>query len=87
MNKSLLVVGGVVLLGIGLAGCGSSRSGVMGGGGDVGGTPAKPLAFEDQFGANGFAPAYRAQPNSEPRDVAAGDVIPVNATAEPVPLP
>ena len=38
---------------------------------------------EDQFG-EGFGNAFRAEPNSEPINVAEGDVVPVSQTAEPV---
>ena len=37
---------------------------------------------EDKFG-KGFGRAYRAPANSEPANVADGDVIPVSRTAEP----
>lgn len=40
---------------------------------------------EDQFGLR-FGEAYRADPNSEPKSVAEGDVVPVSMVAEPVQL-
>ena len=40
---------------------------------------------EDQFG-EGFGEAYRADPNSEPRPVADGDVVPVSMVDEPIQL-
>jgi len=40
---------------------------------------------EDQFG-KGFGEAYRADPNSEPKPVAEGDVVPVSMVAEPIQL-
>ena len=80
MKRTLLTTVAVVLLGAFLSACG-------GGGGGSTTTVTPPAAkFEDQFGAK-FASAYQGAPNSEPVDVAPGDVIPVNATAEPVPLP
>ena len=55
-------------------------------------TPAPPpvvvppaAKLEDQFGAN-FGIAYRADPLSEAKDPAPGDIIPLSLTAEPVPL-
>ena len=47
--------------------------------------PPAAAKFEDQFGTK-FATDFRAGPNTEPADVAAGDVIAVNPTAEPVPF-
>lgn len=80
MKRTLLTTVAVVLLGAVLSACG-------GGGGGSTTTVTPPAAkFEDQFGAK-FASAYQGGPNTEPVDVAPGDVIPVNATAEPVPLP
>lgn len=40
---------------------------------------------EDKFG-EGFGEAFRADPNSEPANVSAGDVVPVSHTAEPEPI-
>jgi hypothetical protein len=45
--------------------------------------PAQPQALEDKFGAN-FGTTFRANKDSEPRDPADGDIIPVNSTAEPI---
>lgn len=79
MIRKVITFGSVVALGAALAACG-------GGGGGLTTTPTPAPQFEAQFGAN-FATDYQAANNTEPHDVAAGDVIPVNATAEPVPLP
>ncbi len=80
MKRTLLTAVAVILLGAALSACG-------GGGGGSSTTVTPPAAkFEDQFGSK-FASAYQGAPNTEPVDVAPGDVIPVNATAEPVPLP
>ena len=46
---------------------------------------ARSTAKENQFG-KGFGKASRAAPNSEPVNVAEGDVIPVSNTDEPVEL-
>ncbi len=81
MKRTLLTTVAVVLLGAVLSACGG------GGGGGTTTTVTPPAAkFEDQFGAK-FASAYQGGANTEPVDIAPGDVIPVNATAEPVPLP
>jgi hypothetical protein len=40
---------------------------------------------EDRFG-KGFGQAYRADRNSEPKNVVDGDVVPVSRTAEPIPI-
>ena len=78
--KSLLIRSALLLLiGASLTACSSG-----GGGGTV--TPPLAAKFEDQFGVN-FGAAYRGDPNTEPKDVAAGDVITPSLTAEPVTLP
>lgn len=48
-------------------------------------TPAPVAKLEDGFGAN-FGIAYRADPNTEAKDPAVGDIIPLTLTVEPVPL-
>lgn len=84
MNRNLLTAAALVLLGVSLSAC---FGGGGGGNGNVTVTPPVAAAkFEDQFGGK-FATAYRGGANTEPADVAAGDVIPVSATAEPVPFP
>lgn len=81
MKRKLLISLGILTLGASLSACG-------GGGGSKMTTTPPPAAakFEDQFGTK-FATDFRAGPNTEPADVAAGDVIAVNPTAEPVPFP
>ena len=82
MNHKLLAIAGLLVLGVSLSACGG------GGGGsktDVTPPPVAAAKFEDQFGAK-FATAFRGGANTEPTDVAAGDVIAVNPTAEPVPF-
>ncbi len=51
--------------------------------------PAPPVVvtppaakLEDSFGAN-FGTAYRADPNTEAKDPAAGDIVPLSLTTEP----
>jgi len=66
--------------------------GACGGGGRGGGIgvnpPPAPAKLEDQFGSiGGFGSIFRQGPNTEPTDPAAGAVVPVNVTAEPVPVP
>jgi hypothetical protein len=84
MTRALPLAATLALLGLSLAGCGG------GGGGTTVGmtptTPTPPAKFEAQFGAN-FAADYQASNTAEPKAVAAGDVIAVNPTAEPVALP
>ena len=68
-----------------LAACG-------GGGGSDGDTtvtppaPPTPVRLEDQFGAQ-FGATFRTAPNSDPRDPAPGDLIPISFTTDPVNLP
>ena len=81
--KRGLAVMGVVASAMVLSACSG------GGGDDVVVTPPTPPAtprLEDGFGA-GFASAYRAANTTDPRDPAAGDIIAVNAAADPVPIP
>lgn len=82
MTRTILTAAAVVTLGLLLSACG--------GGGDGPSTtvvtPTPPVRFDAQFGAN-FSTDFQASNNSEPHAVAAGDVIPVSLTAEPVPLP
>lgn len=40
---------------------------------------------EEKFG-EGFGEAFRADPNSEPREVTDSDVAPLSTTTEPVPI-
>ena len=56
-----------------------------GGGGRGGGLPPQQR-LEDTFGA-GFGQAFRAAPNSDPRDPAAGDVVPADLTRDATPIP
>ena len=65
-----------------LAACGGGGIKVKPGGPGAG--PAAKL--EDSFGA-GFAAAFQQGPNTDPREPAAGDVIAVSATTDPVPVP
>jgi hypothetical protein len=71
---ALIAVGGALL-----ASCGGSDNAAVV-------TPpvvVPPAArIEDGFGAN-FGTTYRADPNTEARDPAAGDISPVDATKEP----
>ncbi|MFI4965737.1 MAG: hypothetical protein ACHP9T_10250 [Caulobacterales bacterium] len=84
MKRTLLTTAAILLLGASLSAC------FGGGGGSAMVTPTPPPPppprFDAQFGAN-FSTDFQASPNSEPHPVAAGDVVPVNPTAEPVPLP
>ena len=48
--------------------------------------PPAPANFEDQFGA-GFAAAFGNMATDDPNPVAAGDVIAIDATVDPVDVP
>jgi hypothetical protein len=67
-------------LGLALAACG-------GGGGGSDKAPDPPLVIttpqEDKFGA-AFGTAFRADANSEPKQVNEGDIVPVSWTTEPI---
>lgn len=47
---------------------------------------SQPTRVEDKFGP-GFGTAFRADPNSTPINPTTRDVIPVNPTGEPLPVP
>ena len=80
MKRSLFTGAALVALAVGLSACG-------GGGKDDVAVVTPPVAakFEDQFGSS-FGVAFRADPNSEARDIATGDIITASLTAEPVAL-
>lgn len=83
MKRILLTTASLILLGATLSACGGGG----GGGSTTTATVTPPAArFDAQFGAN-FSTANQVSPNSEPRDIAPGDTIAVNPTAEPVALP
>ena len=78
-NPSLLI-GLILLAGASLSACNrTSESDVLANDPLAVGSTAK----EDQFG-KGFGKVFRADPNSEPANVARDDVLPVSSTAEPV---
>ncbi|WP_425998021.1 hypothetical protein [Caulobacter sp. DWR1-3-2b1] len=79
MKRSLFTGAAIVALAVGLSACGG------GGNNDVAVTQPPSAKFEDQFGAS-FGMAFRADPNTEARDIASGDIIAPNLTAEPVTL-
>lgn len=83
MKRTLLTAAGLALLTLSVSACGGG-----GGGGGAGGgtTTPPPASFASQFGA-GFGAAFGASANTDPRDLAAADVIAPSLTAEPVPLP
>ncbi len=80
--KRLWLSAALLLTAAGLSACGGSNNG-----GSTTVTPPAAAAFEDQFGSSGFGPSFRIGRNSEARDVASGDVVAINVTAEPVALP
>ncbi|CAN5443918.1 hypothetical protein BH10PSE5_BH10PSE5_12080 [soil metagenome] len=81
MKRYLISGAALLVLAVGLSACGGG-----GGGGSATVTPPPASAsVADQLGT-GFGTDFRASPNSDPRDLAAGDVIAVNPTAEPIPL-
>ncbi|CAN5714240.1 hypothetical protein BH11PSE1_BH11PSE1_05040 [soil metagenome] len=78
--KRFIIPGLLALAAAGLSACG-------GGGGGGGGTTTPPSAsFASQFGA-GFGAAFGASANSDPKELAAADVITPSLTADPVILP
>ena len=69
-----------LMLAAGLAACG--------GGGGYGGmlpNPPGPTPLEDTFGT-GFGATFRANPNSDPRDPAPGDIVPVDPARDSTPV-
>jgi hypothetical protein len=81
--KRLWLSGALLLSAVALSGCGRDHKTA-----DMTVTPPAMAAFVDQFGsATGFGSIFRVTANSEPRDVAAGDVAAVSLTTEPVSLP
>lgn len=82
MTRLIRNAAAVALATLGLAACGGG-----GGGGMTVVTPPPPsAALEDAFGA-GFATSYRANPNTDPREPAAADIIAVSPTTDPVAVP
>jgi hypothetical protein len=80
MTKNTKRIIAICLASAALADCGGSNNT----------PPAPPVAvtppaakLEDQFGA-GFGTAFRADPNTEAKDPAPGDVNPVDPTREPI---
>ena len=83
MTRYLVTTATIAVLGFALSACG-------GGGRSMNTTVTPPPAaapFEDQFGAAGFGVGFRAGANTDPRDIAPGDIIPLSLTADPVSLP
>lgn len=78
MSKLIRNVTTATLMGAGLAACG---------GGDNAAPPPPVVVvppapkLEDGFGAN-FGIAYRADPNTDAKDPAAGDIVPLSLTTE-----
>ncbi len=82
MKRTLLTTTALASVGVLLSACG---------GGDSPSTtittPTPPVRFDAQFGAN-FSTDFQAPSlTSQPRPIAAGDIIPVSLTAQPVPFP
>lgn len=87
-NQGWLLRGAVIAaLATAVAGCGGggSNSTAMNPPPPPGASPAPAScdAFLEQFGL-GFCVKYKAAANSEPTEVAATDIIPVDVTKEPV---
>lgn len=85
MNRSVLFAS-VLCLGLAVAGCDNSYKSTP-----VTPPPAPPppppaAAFEEAFGA-GFAEAFQRGALDEPREIVAGDIIPVSFTDDPLEIP
>ncbi|MFP1133291.1 hypothetical protein [Asticcacaulis sp. W401b] len=80
--KKLISYAGIASLAAGLTACGGGGAG--GGGSTTIVTPPPPSATA-KYGAK-FDAAFKADANSDPAEVVAGDVVAVDATAEPTPL-
>jgi len=78
---ALRLLSELVLAGAALSACSQKRDGDP----LVLKAKADTARMEDAFG-KGFGEAFRADPNSEPRNVTESDVKPVSLTAEPVPI-
>lgn len=77
-NYKWRIVAAAMLVG-GLAACGNNNTPSS-----ITQPPPMPAAkLEDQFGA-GFGVAYRADPNTDPKDPMASDIIPLSLTTDPV---
>ena len=79
MTKMIWKVAGIAALAAGLAACGSGNSTTAPVVPPVVVPPAPRL--EDTFGTN-FGTAYRADANTDARDPAPGDIIPLSLTTE-----
>ena len=78
--KQSLLIGLILLSGASLSACNrKSESDVLANDPFA----VRSTAKGDQFG-KGFGKAFRADPKSEPANVARDDVIPVSKTAEPI---
>jgi hypothetical protein len=71
---------GTVLAAVALGACGGGGSTYGGGSGGGGVVVTKP---EDRFGT-GFGALFRAAANSDPSEPAAGFIIPVDVTTDPL---
>lgn len=77
--RSLITVTVIGAVAVALTACG--------GGGGVVAVPVPPAPkLEAAFGA-GFATAFQQGANTDPREPAAGDVVAVSLTTDPVPVP
>lgn len=81
MKRFLISGAALLVLAAGLSACSGG-----GGGGATVTPPSASARIEDQLGT-GFGVDFRASPNSDPRDLAANDVIPVNPAADPIWFP
>ncbi len=80
-----LVLGLLLLAGVSLSGCGRNSDSETDNYGQLA-PPMNSRVEDGQFG-NRFEQASRADPNSEPINVADGDLPPVDPTREPVDVP
>lgn len=81
MNPGRLPIGLLLIVGVSLSACSKSESDTL----TVESSGADSGRPEDRFG-NGFGEKFRADPNSEPKDVNENDVASVSFNTEPLPV-
>ncbi|MEO7365531.1 MAG: hypothetical protein ABIW03_04350 [Sphingomicrobium sp.] len=80
-NRAGLFLGLFVLNGMLLSGCGKQSQAA---GNDLVLQPSRDIGLSGAKFGKAFEKAYLASPNSEPKSVHKGDVLPLSLTAEPI---